>query len=191
MVENNNISSKDYRAPLIIRWFISMLFLLQILSVAPIKAQPPPYISPGIKLGYISGKGFTFSAEVTIGIIFSLAHGSVAIGYQLIPEKPKSLIYFAMQGGTLYFGLSRGVVLYNNNGTSGRGSRAAWYYGVPLLSEGRSSDPGSINLGSFTAFPVMIFSWEQLKFPSLATRYSSIGIWGKLLTFPYRPFEVQ
>ena len=181
MFERQNISSKDYRAPLIIRWFISMLFLQQILFVAPIKAQPLPYISPGMKLGYNFDNGFTFSAEVTIGIAAFLAHGSVAIGYQLIPEKPKSLIYIAAQLGIYVFGLSRGESLYNSNGTIGRGSRAAWYIGSLLLDEDHEAGR------SFRAFPVAILSYEKLEFPSLATRYSSIGIWGKLLTFPYWP----
>lgn len=171
MAESNNTPSKDYRAPLNIRWFISLLFLLQILTVAPIKAQIP-YISPGIELGYIFGQGFTFSAEVTLGICIYLAHGSIALGHQLIPEKPKSLSYFAVQGGTLEYGASIGGVSYNDNGTEETGSRFAIYYGFPL-----SWKLGVVN-------PVIILSSKLLDFPSLDTRYMSIGIWGKLLTLP-------
>jgi len=162
-----------------------MLFLLQILSVAPIKAQIPfhPYISPGMKLSTDFDQGLTFSAEVTIGIAFSVAHSSVAIGYQFIPEKPKSVIYFAAQGGITYFGVSRGVSLYYSNGTIGRGSRAALYFGMHLEDEYAVDPEFSI--------PVIIFSYEKLEFPSLATRYRYFGIWGKLLTFPNYPSEDQ
>lgn len=143
----------------------SLLWIL-ILS-EPIRAQIGlfPYVSPGIRLGYVLGQGFSFSAEVTAGVFGGWDveeipwHASIALGRKWIPQKPKRLNYISFQGGLLIFGGSYGKIYYKENGISKTGSRFAPY----------------VSLG----YGHLLLNYEILSFPSFSNRYKSFGVWGK------------
>ena len=144
-------------------------FLLLII-ISPLKGQDfllTPYVSLGVRFGYIFGEGFTFNAEVTVGLSIhpGLLHTSIAYGFQTMPFKPQTVTYVSVQGGLYFFGLSVGRISYKDAGTSQTGSRFAGY--------------GIVTLPIVFPFSAGI-SYEALKFPSLSTQYKSIGLWGKI-----------
>ena len=139
---------------------------LFIFLFSPTKAQVfLPYMSPGIRLGYVFGEGFTWSSEITFGVWndSSVWFTSVALGYQHIPKNPSSFSYIALQGGFIFFGLSYGGAFYKDEGVSQQGRR----------------------LSSFVGLGVGFLSYERLQFSSLDVSYQTIGLWGKLPIIDY------
>lgn len=139
-----------------------LLVLCHIAVIAAPKVLPAQdiltYINPGIRLGYVFEEGFTYSVEVTAGLVIEAgANASVGVGYQVIPTAPKRFIYVSGQGGLTFAGFSVGTILYEHEDSIYSGTRLGVWGGMLLLG-----------------------SWEYYKFPDLNTTKQSIGLWGKL-----------
>ena len=138
-----------------------------------------PYISPGFRLGYVFGEGFTYSLEMTAGLVFpdpalpgdlsrpyNVSFGG---GVQVMPTAPKRFTYVSLQGGLVFGGITVGRILYEYEGNQYSGTRLGVWGGALVLG-----------------------SWEYYTFPDLETAKQSIGIWVKypifnasLIGFPF------
>lgn len=147
------------------KFFRSIFYvLLFIVLVSPSRAQRNwyPYVSPGVRLGYVFSEGFTWSTEITLGLINNdePIFTSIALGYQIVPNNPTSFTYVAVQGAIWFLGLSVGGAFYEDKGVLQIGRRISGFGGI---------------VWGFV-------SYEYLIFPSLSAKYRTLGVWVK---FPY------
>lgn len=116
-------------------------------------------MSPGVRLGYVFGEGFSWNTEISIGFFneFDAKFYSIGMGHQKIRNIPNQFTYFAIQGGQ-ELGWSVGRVYYKEDGLRKKGWRISGFGGVAI--------------GFLSSY--------QLILPSHAIRYHTIGISGKL-----------
>jgi hypothetical protein len=65
--------------------FYITIFIVLEATFGQKKTEIYPYVSPGIRIGYMFDQGFTFSSEVTGGVVGGVDmiwHSSIALGYQ-------------------------------------------------------------------------------------------------------------
>lgn len=148
------------------------------------KTEIYPYISPGVRIGYMFGEGFTLNYEVTVGVVGGeqmIWHSSIALGYQVKPKNPTSYIYVAAQGGWAVFGISLGKILDKNDKLNIIGSRFSGYIGgLPLFIEFEPLFPLYEGLFRIGGIPLGFISYEYISFPLSSEHRHSFGLWGKI-----------
>ena len=138
---------------------IIVIIALLIISMSPNYAQNP-YISPGVRVSYTFGKGFSMGMEVTVGVFGEITpyHFSVAFGNNLIFQEKKSISYIAGQGGYSLFGASIGKAYLLEKGEKSSGLRLSLYSGLGFV----------------------FLSYELMWFPDYHKQFNSLGVCYKL-----------
>lgn len=126
------------------------------------RAELPLYISPGLQIGYTSGKGIPISTQVTLGLFLEVPYPveflipGTTIGYRY--SKKETMTYFDAQFSYLFFGAGFGKA-YKKKGAISEtvtGFRSkAWAGYLLLLTHDRTTVSDSVPRNHFGLMVVL------------------------------------
>ncbi|GAB4180075.1 MAG: hypothetical protein Kow00108_16270 [Calditrichia bacterium] len=124
----------------------TLIFMMLFSWISGASAESTPYVSPGIKLNYLPGKGISLGAKLSIGVINDETFVNMTLGTQKLLNKNTdySFRFVEVQGGTstpynkstsLISGGGLGIMIHNSNGQKSISPKLNLFSGLLMFGE--------------------------------------------------------